>query len=93
MDYDDTVVPVGEIGRKIVVARRRGEDWFIAGMCASPKETVSVPLDFLAGKARYELRMWGDEGATSARTVARGDALTADMAENGGFVAIARRLQ
>jgi alpha-glucosidase len=50
--WDETRVLAGRIGEYIVVARRRGAEWFIGAMTDEPR-TLSVPLDFL-GAGSFE---------------------------------------
>jgi alpha-glucosidase len=44
--WDETRVVDASIGEYVVVARRRGTDWFVAAISAEPKR-IAVPLTFL----------------------------------------------
>ena len=42
--WDETVGVAGRIGESVVVARRKGEDWWIGAMTNWDGRTVDVPL-------------------------------------------------
>lgn len=46
--WDETRVLQGKIGEYIVTARRKGSDWFVAGLNNSEARDIQLPLDFLA---------------------------------------------
>ena len=91
--WDETRFLGGEPGRSIVVARRRGQRWFVGAM-TDGRRTVTVPLAFLGSDGgRYALRRWQDGAgptdlATDRRTVSAADRLTLTLAPAGGGVAI-----
>ncbi len=62
--WDETRVLDGRIGEYVVIARRRGTDWFIGAMTDAPR-TVEVPLAFL-GAGAFEATVYADvpESAT-----------------------------
>jgi alpha-glucosidase len=72
----------------VVIARRKGQDWFIGGMTSSHR-TTNIALDFLSEGKTYEALMFRDDTHTSmhreTRTVNRKTSLSIDMLENGGF--------
>ncbi len=57
--WDETRVLDGRIGEYIVVARRRGSEWFLGAMTDEPR-TLSVPVDFL-GAGSFEATRYADE--------------------------------
>jgi alpha-glucosidase len=63
--WDETRVLDGRIGEYVVIARRRGTDWFIGAMTDAPR-TVEVPLAFL-GAGAFEATVYADvpESATT----------------------------
>lgn len=98
--WDETRVLEGEIGEKIVVARRKGENWYIGGITNwAPRETT-LNLDFL-GNAPYEVSLFRD-GINADRNgrdykkenfpLPAEKQLTVTMAPGGGF-AIALKKQ
>lgn len=93
--WDETRVLAGEIGRYIVVARRRGRDWFVGAMTNEEPRTLSLTLDFLGGGA-HRLTQYADgtgadvdpkQVARSARSVRAGEKLTVRLAPSGGYAA------
>lgn len=46
--WDETRILQGKIGEYIVTARRKGNDWFVAGLNNNEARDIQLPLDFLA---------------------------------------------
>ncbi len=93
--WDDTRVPVGEVGEHVVVVRQAGDEWFLGALTNSQGRELSVPLDFL-GPGRWIARLWKDAAdadenaehlATEERSVRADDTLTLRLAPAGGCVA------
>lgn len=86
--WDETRFVAGEIGQSIVLARRKGADWWVGAMTNEAGRTVKVPLGFLgAGAFTADIRQDGaapTELAASTRTVKAGDVLTLRLAPSGG---------
>ncbi|MEM9897556.1 MAG: glycoside hydrolase family 97 catalytic domain-containing protein, partial [Bacteroidota bacterium] len=93
--WDESVALEGEIGKYVVLARRKGDIWYVAGMTDWEEREVSVDLIFL-GKGNYTLKGFEDGPnahltATDYRTktmnkVAASDTLNVVMKSGGGFV-------
>ena len=86
--WDETRFLSGAIGEHVVIARRRGRDWYVGAMTNESGRSVAVPLRFL-GRGRYRATIWRDgptpdavEGET--RPVGAADTLTLDLAPSGG---------
>ncbi|KQU49607.1 hypothetical protein ASG67_10760 [Sphingomonas sp. Leaf339] len=78
----------GDIGSHVVVARRKGRDWYIGAMNGAEARTVTLPLAFL-GKGRFAATIWqdgaaADKVALTERSVGAGDTLTLQLAAAGG---------
>jgi alpha-glucosidase len=95
--WDETRVLDARIGRRVVVARRSGESWFLGGMSGAAAEGVDVALPFLARHRAYAARIFRDAPAADGpwrpvrletRTVGPADRLALTMEPAGGFVAI-----
>jgi alpha-glucosidase len=95
--WDETRVLDAAIGRRLVVARRSGESWFVGGMSGAAAEPVDVALSFLARGRRYAARVFRDEpqadgpwrpARLETRTVDATGRLALAMEPAGGFVAI-----
>jgi alpha-glucosidase len=66
--WDDTRVIHGEIGEYAVIARRRGEQWFVGCMNGAQPRVLELPLDFLDPDAPYTAHIYYDDPAVSTRT-------------------------
>jgi len=90
--WDETIVlPDSQIGELAIFARRTGQRWFLAVMCGPQAKTIEVPLSFLGdGPHKTSLVRDAKEKADAVvvenRTVVRGDTLTIEMANGGGFI-------
>jgi alpha-glucosidase len=57
--WDETRVLGGDIGEYVVVARRRGREWYVGAMTNERGREVEVPLSFLGG-GDYRLTLYAD---------------------------------
>ncbi|HEX8485322.1 glycoside hydrolase family 97 protein [Sphingomonas sp.] len=89
--WDETRFIAGEIGQSIVLARRKGRDWYVGAMTNEAGRTIAVPLTFL-GRGRFAatIRQDGSTPVETIRTTREGlaatDALTLTLAPSGGAV-------
>ena len=92
--WDETRVLQGEMGQYIVMARRLGDDWYVAGQTNWDERSVTVPLSFLS-EGTYFVTLLTDginaghnaEDYRFDRQCLGNDAtLTISMASGGGFV-------
>lgn len=58
--WDETHVLEGHPGTHVTMARRSGEDWFIAGICAHRPRNAKLCFDFL-GDGIYEAELYADD--------------------------------
>jgi alpha-glucosidase len=67
--WDETKVLDGKIGDYVVIARRRGNEWFVGAMTDAARK-VTIPLGFL-GNGAFEATVWADvpESAATATKV------------------------
>ncbi len=66
--WDETQVIHGRIGEYAVIARRKGDQWFIGCMNGPEPHTLDVPLSFLDADRRYVAHIYGDDPAVPTRT-------------------------
>lgn len=97
--WDETRALEGRIGDVVLVARRSGPDWYVAGLTDWTPRTLEARLDFLEPGA-YEAEIFSDgpnvdryaaDLLKDSRPVSRGDKLRVPMASGGGWVARLKR--
>ena len=96
--WDESVPIDGRVGEYVLMARRRGDTWYVGGLTDWNSRTVSIDLSFLA-PGRYEMTLFAD--GVNADAVARdfsrttavveaGSSRTVRMAQGGGFAMVLR---
>ena len=90
--WDETRVLTGsEIGELVLVARRKGDTWFVAAMSGPAAQTMQVPLSFLP-PGRYQSALVRDDapdGSTvrvESRVHTQKDMLALELRAGGGFL-------
>ena len=94
--WDDSVALEAEFGEKAVIARRKGDTWYVAGMSGEKNgHTVKIPLSKILAKGKkYEMELFRDTVNSSktakdckreVREVAADETLEIKMAAGGGF--------
>lgn len=93
--WDETRVLAGAVGDSLVVARRRGSEWWIGALTDWTPRTLALPLDFLGGGTWEALVV--EDGPNADRhaadhvireTIVEASApLRVRLAPGGGFVA------
>ncbi len=96
--WDETVAIDAKAGDYLVMARRNGDVWYVAGLNDWNGRELLVALDFL-GEGEYSAQIfkdgvnanrWGEDYKLETTTVRKGDLLPVKMADGGGWVAILR---
>ena len=87
--WDDTRFVDGVPTSHAILARRKGDAWFVGGMTRDAR-TATVPLGFLKEGASYEAEIFRDgAGKTDLviekKSAKRGDVLSVPMLAAGGF--------
>lgn len=69
--WDDTRILDGVIGKRAVVARKSGDDWYIGALCAKAKTDFSISLDFLDPNTTYEATIYTQlpDGSVGTRSL------------------------
>lgn len=88
--WDETRVLSGAIGEHIVIARRRGDDWYIGAMTNEQARTLEVSLAFL-GRSGWTATIWADGDAPTdvlqtQQVLASSDTLRLALSASGGAV-------
>ena len=92
--WEETVALDGKVGDYIVIARRKGNTWYIGGLTGHQERTVTIDLDFL-GEGEWNVELFQDginaarHGEDYKKTISpAGKTLTVKMASGGGFAAV-----
>jgi alpha-glucosidase len=87
--WDETKFIQGLPASHIIIARRKGHDWYIGGMTDETRN-VTLPLDFLDKNRNYNALIFTDKSQTEIfrdlRTARSKDTLSFTMLPRGGFV-------
>ncbi|WP_321373361.1 glycoside hydrolase family 97 N-terminal domain-containing protein [uncultured Draconibacterium sp.] len=91
--WDETKVLVAEIGEIGVIARRKGDDWWIGGINGETDRTVDVDFSFLKEGTSYSAKIYTDDETVKTRTRVRieekqlnaDSSLNFDVKANNGF--------
>jgi alpha-glucosidase len=92
--WDETKIVDAKAGAYIITARKKGDNWYIAGMTNWDERDVVIPLDFL-DNGNYAVTICRD-GVNADRypsdyileneTVTKGKTVNVHMAPGGGFL-------
>jgi alpha-glucosidase len=95
--WDETRVLHAEMGRCLVIARRKGNAWYFGGMTSTEGRELALPLDFL-GDGPFEAELYLDhpDGGPNSVTrrkqaVSATDMLRVAIPRAGGFAAVMER--
>jgi len=91
--WDDTKLLDGYPGRDVIMARRKGNAWYIGGISAEQRErTKTIKFDFLPEGVKYKLTLIADGKYDSKLTtqylvVDKTSSVDVKLLRRGGFVA------
>ncbi len=97
--WDETRVLEAEMGEYLVIARRKGDVWYLGGMTNWTEREFEISLDFLEDGA-HKITSWEDgknvkrqarDHAKYIRQVDNSSSVTMKLAAGGGYVAIIER--
>ncbi len=95
--WDETVAIDGEVGKYVVIARRKADTWYVGAITNWDARDLEIKLDFLAdGEHSMTVFQDGVNADKAARdykkfsTALSGKTIKAHMAPGGGFVAIVK---
>ena len=91
--WDETKVLHAEIGEFGVIARRKGERWFIGGINALNPQSIELNFSFLKEGEKYIAKVYTDDETVNTRTkvkieeleLNRGSILKLEIKPNNGF--------
>ncbi len=97
VNWDETRVLAAEFGEYTVVARRKGDKWYIGGITNGTPRDLTLNLDFLADGKTYRATSFVDAVNSSVQAmdyrkqsaqVKKNGTLSIHMVRNGGFAAV-----
>jgi len=92
--WDDTKLMDGYPGKDIIIARRKGTDWYIGGINAEQREKIkTLTFSFLPDGVNYQLTLIADgvhdkDFSTRYVILDKTSSLDVKMLRRGGFAAI-----
>lgn len=97
--WDETVALEAKVGEYAIVAKRKGDKWYIGGMTNNRQQerTFELNLNFLKEGQSYRMTSFSDGVNANSQamdykremcTLKSGDTITVRLARNGGFAAI-----
>jgi alpha-glucosidase len=69
--WDETLVLTAEIGEIGVIARRKGNDWWIGGINGETTREIKVDFSFLKEGSNYSAKIYTDDETVKTRTQVR----------------------
>jgi alpha-glucosidase len=100
--WDETIVVDGKVGDYIITARRKGSDWYIAGMSDWQKRDIVLKFDFLE-QFQYKAtickdginadRYAADYALTNNHQIKKDDSMSIHFAPGGGFLIKLEKIQ
>ena len=93
--FDETIALTGTVGEYIVLARRKGNVWYVAAMTNWTPRNYTLDFSFL-GKGSYQAEIFADginadreatDYKKTVRTISASDKLEIQMASGGGWTA------
>jgi len=91
--WDDTKLLDGYPGKYVIIARRKGNDWYVGGISADQRREMkkTIKFDFLADSIKYKLTLISDgkhDKAFDAQylVVDKSSSVDVNMLRRGGFV-------
>lgn len=97
--WDDTKLLNGYPGKDVVIARRKGKDWFIGGISAEQKvKQEKISFNFLPEGIKYKLTLISDSKHDKAfdtqyLVVDKSSSVDVKMLRRGGFAASLKPIQ
>lgn len=95
--WDETRFLAGSFGESIVVARRKGDVWYLGGITNWNAREINISLDAIVTDKTYMLKLYVDGSLNESqpnaiseqrRSLRSGDTLSVKMASGGGFVGV-----
>jgi alpha-glucosidase len=98
--WDDTKVINARVGEYIVIARKKGDNWFVGAITNHSERVIKIPLQFL-DDAKYATEIYSDAADVNiepnhlqqeSKNVINKDVLSVRLAAGGGMVMHLRKI-
>jgi alpha-glucosidase len=76
--WDETKVLHGKIGEYGMIARKKGDEWFIGGINGSTPVSLDVNFSFLDNGKTYQAKIYSDDPEVDTKTHVRIDSIQID---------------
>ena len=76
--WDETRVLYGKIGEYGIIARKKGDEWFIGGINGDQGRALNINFSFLDPGKRYRVSIYSDDPSVRTRTHVRIDRIEID---------------
>lgn len=95
--WDETRVLDAELGEVVLVAKRKGDKWYIGGMTNEKERSLNIKLDFLGANKTYKMTYFEDginanrqamDYRKKEKSVTSATTHQISMARNGGWAAV-----
>lgn len=92
--WDETIVLSGKIGEYIVIAKRKGKNWYIGGITNDKNRDVEINFSFLEKETQFAMDMFIDgvnadsyaiDYKRNKKSINSSDNIPVKMVLNGGF--------
>lgn len=92
--WDDTKIPIAELGSYLVTARKKGQDWYVGAINNHEAKTIKVPMHFLQPgsfdvtiyKDAADVHIHPDNLDIQQQRVTEKDTINIQLAAGGGMV-------
>jgi len=76
--WDNTKVLYANIGEYGVIARKKGDEWFIGGINGKEARTLNIRFSFLDPGTKYSAKIYSDDLSVNTRTHVRIDSINVE---------------
>ncbi|MCL6220547.1 glycoside hydrolase family 97 protein [Zunongwangia pacifica] len=102
--WDETRALESKLGEYVIVAKRKGEDWYIGAITNNneAQRVIQISLNFLEGDSTYKMNYFEDgvnaakqamDYRTASLSVNKSDKFKIKMVRNGGFTAVLKKIR
>lgn len=95
VEWDETIPLKGQIGDYVALARRKGNEWYVAAITDWTPRKLILNLDFLQERRKYTMEIFSDginadtkaiDYKRETKTIEENDSIVINMAAGGGWI-------